>query len=1568
MFCEDPLWNANLTWYTDNPDFTTCFHQTVLVYVPLAILLLFLPVELYYARKSKDRHIPFTVLNGTKIILNLILISLPLVDLFYVINQDAAWVHLVASIARAITFIVTLGLLLICLRRGLVTSGVLFYFWTLLVIADGLTFRSAIMSGYAKGPDSMPPFVTALIQYPIVVAMFFLNCWADARPKHINLDGKATIPLANHPIINCHTPSFADQLENITPERYASHISRMLFGWVDPLTWKGWKTTLDKSELWALKDTNRCSGVIPAWNSCWSKQVKNSKGHDVSILPTLFKAFGPAYFFSSILMLGVSVLQFASPQIVDLLIAFVSSDDPNWKGYLYTFLIVAITFSVSVLNSQSFYQEYLVGLRVRTALISAIYRKSLKLSNTARKEMTVGETTNLMQIDTQKFMDITLYFNLIWSSPLQIALALYFLWGTLGPSALAGLGVMILFLPLNVIITSKMKKLQVSQMRSKDRRTKLMDEILNGIKILKLYAWETSFQDKVLQLREDEVQALKVMAYWNAGMTFLWTCAPVMIALASFGAFVLSDSNNILDANTAFVSLTLFNLLRVPMNLLPTLMVYLVQCQVSLKRVNKFMNSEELDPNTVTHNNQVKDAIHIDNASFRWDKNQEPTIKNISLRVKEGSLVALVGQVGAGKSSLISAMLGEMDRTQGSINTKGQISYVPQQAWIQNGTVQYNITFGNRFKESTYKRVIDSCALRTDLDMLPGGDQTEIGEKGINLSGGQKQRVSMARATYNGGKLFFLDDPLSAVDSHVGAHMFKHVIGPEGILKNKTRILATHSAKYLPQCDNIVVMKNGEITEMGTYKELLRDDGEFAEFLIQYLTEEQDKEAEEDGANDTLENLKQELEVVMGKDKVQRQLSYAKSQKSESCSSVQTSRTKSGQRNRRNRKDSILTDLESIQESTIIKPGTQLIEDEKSAVGGVKWSVYQYYGRSVGNLMLFASLILYGSYQGFSVGSSIWLSRWSIDPLASTDTSVRNMYLGVYGVLGLFQAVFIMAGTVFISIACLNAAITMHATMLQRILRSPMSFFDTTPLGRILNRFSKDIDIIDITIPQILRSLLVQILTVVGTIFIICFANPIFIAIIIPVFIIYYFVQKFYVATARQVKRLESITRSPIYSHFGETISGAPTIRAYGVTEKFIGENEAKIDINQECYYPTFVSSRWLSIRLECIGNLIILFAALFTVLSRDKLDPGLVGLTLSYALTITNSMSFLVSMTSEIETNMVGVERVREYQEIPTEAALEMPEQDPPPGWPKYGVVRFADYQTRYRKGLDLVLKGIDCHIQSGEKIGIVGRTGAGKSSLTLGLFRIIESAGGAIIIDDQDIGLMGLHRLRSRLTIIPQDPVLFSGSLRMNLDPFNKYSDQDLWTALDHAHLKAYVSNLPKALHFEVNEGGENLSVGQRQLVCLARALLRKTKVLILDEATAAVDLETDDLIQATIRTEFSDCTVLTIAHRLNTIMDSSKVIVLDAGKVIEFDTPGKLLKNKQSVFYGMVNEAGLAPKDDIGDLMQLDSFIEEDGEESSESDPKPITPPTLGTSPNGKEREGDAEDKDGASGGSV
>jgi len=806
-------------------------------------------------------------------------------------------------------------------------------------------------------------------------------------------------------------------------------------------------------------------------------------------------------------------------------------------------------------------------LRVRTALISAIYRKSLRLSNTAKKEMTVGETTNLMQIDTQRFMDLCLWLNLAWACPLQIVLAMYFLWQVLGPASLAGrvlhtgpffslltilrlgLAVMILLIPLNAVIAANMRRLQLAQMKQKDKRTKIMDEILTGIKILKLYAWENSFRDKVtkrypainmksfaqvLGIRATEINFLKRLAYFNAVMTFLWTCAPVVIALASFAAFVLSgDGDHVLDASTAFVSLALFNLLRMPMNLLPMLLVQLVQCQVSLKRIDRFMNAAELDPYAVGRNSKASHAVHVDKADFAWDAVEGEKVKSnltdIDLQVADGLLVAVVGPVGAGKSSLLNALLGEMERVKGNVNIRGKVCYVPQVAWIQNGTVRYNITFGEPYERRKYDKVLSVCALRPDLATLPGGDQAEIGERGINLSGGQKQRLSLARATYSEGDVYLLDDPLSAVDAHVGAHLFAQVVGPGGMLDDKTRILVTHSARFLPKCDRIVVMKDGGISEAGTYPELLAAGGEFADFLIQYLADE--KEANNGGEGEEgqdrrlsvmsgseLEELAQNLEAALGAERFHRQLSVAKT-RSRSATSGTASTTSNvpfkvggfQPRSRQNaershnppkRRVSHVSALSSGGlakpgdpcllasddekevmdgvEGRELSPGQALIEAEQAEEGSVKLTVYAYYSKSVGIWMCVMTVVMFFIFQGFSAGSSIWLSAWSTDPLASVDDGVRDKYLAVYGVLGIFQGVAVMIAAMALSIGCLNAASRLHEAMLNRVLRAPMSFFDTTPLGRILNRFSKDIDVVDVVLPMIIRGLMTQLLTVLG--------------------------------------------------------------------------------------------------------------------------------------------------------------------------------------------------------------------------------------------------------------------------------------------------------------------------------------------------------------------------------------------------------------------------------------------------------------------------------------------------------
>ncbi|XP_065205456.1 multidrug resistance-associated protein 1-like isoform X2 [Planococcus citri] len=1395
------------------------------------------------------------------------------------------------------------------MRFGRRSSAVLFLFSFVLMVCGIPRCRTEIRSTWSSKNERLNAtmeLVSYMIYYFIVLAVFLMNCFVDSPPRI--------------------SPRRIDK--NVCPRKESSFLSRLLFTWFEPLIWKGYRKSLQKEDLWNLDYSILSANIVPKFEKYWKETLEkigknsdlkikikceNKKQHDInkvkyklndradeyaSIVPALLRTFGITFILGTSLKVFLDVFVFVNPQILSSLIDFMGSNQPMWRGYMFAVLLFIIAIIQTILSAQ--YQQimYTIGLQIRTCLISIIYKKALSVSNGARRDFTVGEMVNLMSVDAYRFVDLFSFSYLLISTPVQIILSIYFLWQILGPSVLAGLSVMMVSILVNSYVASRVKSLQFQQMHKKDDRLKLMNQILSGIKVLKLYAWEPSFEKQVLAIRNEEIKIMKKQAYLCGVGTFVWSSTTFLIYLATFAAYVLTSDKNVLNAQVAFVSLALFNILKLPLLTVPQFLSNLVQSVVATKRIDKFLNCEDLNLCSVTHENRSETLV-IENGSFSWEGPKGSAIlRNISLKVDSGALVAVVGPVGSGKSSLISAFLGEMYKLSGVVNTKGTVAYVPQQAWIQNTTLRDNITFGEAPRSLYYNGVLEACALKPDLEILPAGDLTEIGEKGINLSGGQKQRISLARAVYYAADIYFLDDPLSAVDSHVGKHIFEQVIGPNGLLKNKTRILVTHSVTYLSQVDLIVVLKNGCISESGTFEELLENKGDFSEFLITYL--EQNSEADEEDL-DKLKNILVEKNITSEKLFVRQN-----SLKSESGSigSFKRQRSMNSQRvgSLRKRKN-------------IEKPvaGQKLTEDEHAESGTITWDVYVHFARSVGISMTFIIVFLNCALQGLSVVSSMWLSKWSDDKNATTpegtqDLGKRDYYLSIYTVMGLSKCFIEFFTDISIRIGCWNSAQVLHNLMLFNLFRLPLSFMDVTPGGRILSRFSKDIDVVDSSLPDQITGLCFCFGDVLCTLFIVSCSTPIFISVILPIAALYYFCQRFYVATSRQLKRLESVSRSPIYSHFVETLVGSQSIRAYGLAEKFIKESEEKVDLNHQSYYLNVVSNRWLSVRTESICNLVIFFASFFAVVDRDSISPGLAGLSIGYTLQIALTLSWSVYMSSEVETNIVSIERIKEYSEIPKEAAWKLPNESVPENWPSKGDINFQNFQVRYREGLQLVLKGITCSVDGGQKVGIVGRTGAGKSSLTLSLFRILESAGGKILIDGIDIATLGLHTVRSRLTIIPQDPILFAGSLKINLDPFGEYSDDSLWRSLELAHLKPYVLSLNNGLSHEITEGGENFSVGQRQLICLARALLRKTKILILDEATAAVDLETDDLIQSTIRKEFADCTVLTIAHRLNTIMDYDKIIVLDNGYVVEYDSPHVLLESKNSVFYGMAVDAGL------------------------------------------------------------
>uniref|UniRef100_A0A8C3DLY5 ATP binding cassette subfamily C member 2 n=1 Tax=Corvus moneduloides TaxID=1196302 RepID=A0A8C3DLY5_CORMO len=1528
-FCGSIFWNDSYLARPD-ADLPVCFQQTVLVWVPLGFFWVLAPWQLLPMCKSRAKKSSVTILYVIKQVLATLLMLTAVAELALAFVEDAEQdVVPAVQYTNPSLYIATWIMVLLihdarrfCLCRD---SGVLFCFWILSLLCGILPFQSlvrkALQVGFGRKLSASP----ALVLFP-----------------------------------------------KKNPEVTASILSSITFEWYSSMVLKGYRKPLEIEDVWELKDKDKTKALYTAFEKNMKtamqkaqaelekrKRKKRRQGSDPDHVNSMSKAqsqdilvleekqpkkkkkkkmgdnkdSGPpkdyargwlmktlAKTFRQNLLLAVAfkvvhdALVFVSPQLLKLLIAFVSDEDSfAWQGYLYAILLFLTALIQSLCLQQHFSLCFQLGINVRASLIAAIYKKSLTMSGATRKESTVGETVNLMSADAQRFMDMANFVHQLWSSPLQIILSIVFLWGELGPSVLAGIATMVLLIPINAFLVAKAKTIQERNMKNKDERMKIITEILNGIKILKLFAWEPSFEKRVNDIRAHELKNLVNFGYLQSVSIFVFTCAPFLVSLASFAVYVLVDENNILDAQKAFTAISLFNVLRFPMAMLPMVLSSLVQTNVSTARLERYLSGEDLDTSAIHHNPIAGSAVRFSEATFAWEQDGDAAIRDVTLDVTPGSLVAVVGAVGSGKSSLVSAMLGEMENIKGHINIQGSLAYVPQQAWIQNATLKDNILFGSELDEAKYQQVLKACALLPDLELLPAGDQTEIGEKGINLSGGQKQRVSLARAVYSNADIYILDDPLSAVDAHVGKYLFEHVLGPKGLLQKKTRILVTHSISFLPQVDNIVVLAAGAVSEHGSYSTLLAKKGAFAQFLNLYGNQEEDVPEENTTAGD-------EEEADEGVDPcVEEGSGDVVTMTLKREASIHRRKLSRSQETRR--RQSCLGLVGGVVEGSTVGSrvesqgcaGCHCLRSDGLSCPQVKFSMYLRYLRAVGLCFSFWIVMGYvGQYVAY-VGSNLWLSAWTDDAQHYVNqtypTQQRDLRIGVFGALGVSQgeALFLLFATMLSAQGAMRASRVMHQQLLSNILRVPMSFFDTTPTGRIINRFAKDIFTVDETIPMSFRTWLSCFMAIISTLIMICLATPFFAVVIVPLSVFYYFVLRFYISTSRQLRRLDSVTRSPIYSHFGETVSGLSVIRAYGHQERFLKHNETTMDINQKSVYSWIISNRWLAIRLEFVGSLVVFFSALLAVIAKGTLEGGIVGLSVSSALNVTQTLNWLVRTSSELETNIVAVERVHEYMKVQNEAPW-VTKKRPPRGWPSKGEIQFIDYQVRYRPELDLVLQGISCNIGSTEKVGVVGRTGAGKSSLTNCLFRVLEAAGGKITIDEVDIATIGLHDLRKNLTIIPQDPVLFTGTLRMNLDPFDQYSDEEVWKALELAHLKTYVQGLPEGLLHLVSEGGENLSVGQRQLVCLARALLRKAKILILDEATAAVDLETDHLIQTTIRREFADCTVLTIAHRLHTIMDSNRVMVLQAGQIVEFDSPEALLM-KQGIFSAMAKDAGIA-----------------------------------------------------------
>ncbi|KAF8815566.1 multidrug resistance-associated ABC transporter [Phlegmacium glaucopus] len=1179
------------------------------------------------------------------------------------------------------------------------------------------------------------------------------------------------------------------------------------------------------------------------------------------------------------------------------------------------------------------------GLYVRTGIVGNIFRKSLRLSGRARNEHSVGQITTMISSDATHLDLFTGFAHHLWAAPIQLIIGIGLLIGTLGYSALVGLGVLIIGFPLQVVLILIVINQRKKGAKITDKRVRLTTEVLQGIRLIKMYGWEAFYTQQIGEYREKEIKTIRTSAFAVSWLVALFSFIPVLASILSFITYGLTGHN--LNIAVIFASLQLFNIIRIPLIIFPFVLSSLASALVSLDRISKFLTADELgkpyhidqtlplavqvngdftwekvlgvngekgkaeenskddkgtsgkDKKKKTDKKTPKDAMRsrwwkskkttdqdqlpstIDDSKITGDGNNDSTekqeeppfsLKDLRFEVPKGSFVAIVGRVGCGKSSLLQAMIGEMRRTKGEVVFSGAVAYVPQVPWIRNATLRENVLFGQEDDEKRFRNVVQACNLEHDLAVLPQGENTAIGEKGINLSGGQKARVSLARAAYSQSDIVILDDPLSAVDAYVGKHILDHCL-LEGPLANRTRILVTHSLHVLDKVDYIYVMDNGVIIEQGTYSSLMLDGLAFSRLMDEYGNAES-----------------------RGKD----------SQKERN-----PGRAKKGNEPLQYEPDS----AEDV-----------LMQLEERNVGAVSWEIYKKYLRFAGGLSwapLILGLLIIS--QGTQVFTTLFLGFWTGNTIHGFK---QSSYMAVYAALGAFTAVAAFALTYAFVLVGLMASLNLFRAALSGVLASPTSFFDTTPMGRILSRLSKDQNTIDQELPITLMQFLTTFSSVLGTIALVFYTFPYLGIIFLPMAFLYYFVSVYYRRSSVETKRLDSLLRSILYGSYSETLTGLSTIRAY----REQADADQGLDMENRAYLMTVSMQRWLAVRLDFFGNVLVLGIALFAAGFRTSVNPAKIGVVLTYTLGSRFSMhTEMISMFATSEQNMNAVERVLHYSELSPEGN-DHSSSNPPPSWPAGGMIKFVNVKLAYREGLPLVLKGIDFQISPGEKIGIVGRTGAGKSSLIQALLRTVELQDGKIEIDCLDISQVELHVLRNRLALVPQDTTLFLGTLRDNLDPQRLRTDAEVIEVLQRAWLLPKDGPVDPAVEAKfsldsvVGDEGSNYSTGEKQLLALSRALIKNSRIIILDEATSSVDVETDSKIQRTIQTEFASSTLLCIAHRLNTIgkfflnklPHYDRIIVMDDGKVAEFDTVLNLFDRNDSIFRSLCDEASLERTD--------------------------------------------------------
>ncbi|KAF1329536.1 Abc transporter c family member 2, partial [Globisporangium splendens] len=1324
--------------------------------------------------------------------------------------------------------------------------------------------------------------------------------------------------------------------ERENPLHRASLFSVLSTHWLQPLVTLGARKILEKEDIWAVCPDDACDQLYDRFVAHYAP---NNQGAAAStggffkisqVAIALLKTFRRdiiIIFGNYLAYLTAMVLQ---PYLAQAILDYLNDRDNMFgieSGYVLVVLLAAVSFvGVSCLN-YGFFMSSRVGVNMRSVMMDIVYQKALRLSCVARQAYTTGEIVTLMSVDSERIFNGMVTGPWIFIAPLAFIvtiLLIALLFDVI--SALCGALLLAIVLYVSVRLADRIGDLQEELLEVVEERVKVTSEALQGIRVMKFYAWEESLARRVEKIRAVEVALYRRFHYLQIVNTNLLFLTPVFLGGLILGLYVIRHGD--MTVTDAYTLIAMVNISRLAVNLFPLAIASISQANIAYGRIDSYLGSDELD--AVSSSNAIEQdqsraddtpigSISVRNAQFQWVRAApsvvvvadpqvpEPVdgdgkengdgampgdggfvLEGVNLEVDAGSLVMIVGKVGSGKSSLLNALLGEMIVVDGNVAIDGEISYVSQESWIRNSSVKDNILFESEFDADRYEKVLEATQLALDLYALPNGDQTEIGERGINLSGGQKARVAIARAMYRSKyDILVLDDPLSAVDPHVAHAIFDHCV--VGLAKEKTRLLVLNSHyDLLVHADKILVVEDGRIAGDGTYDQII---AQFPDLGARNKALEDDVIDEHEGTNEEKKNHDAAVAAA---------------------SAIRAKEAAAAIAKQHNNKNNASANAPL---DTNDSDPAKLIEEEDRVKGKVSGDTYMAYFDETGFngvLVVIVISFAYASSQSLKILVDWWQGHWAKNMARDgVDPSYSGLTFGMW-YLGfiLICAVMTFARGFLMMESCVRSSKNLHDELFRRVLNAPVNrYFDVTPVGRILNRFSNDLDQVDSNLPQQYQNLFQSMVVFLGCL-VVCALASFWVGLsYIPMLMIFVITGLYFKKTSREVKRLEGITRTPVFNLFGETLNGLHTIRAFKMQDTFTKLNKQAVDDNTSFYFTYWAAGRWLAVRLDWLSVVIIFVVALYLVIAKGDIGPVLAGISLTYSLMLTSMVQWVVRAVDMTDNAMTSVERLLHFRQIPAETDGNHCAPINPELWPSQGAIRFDKLCLKYRPELPLVLRGVNMDILGGEKVGICGRTGAGKSSLMIALFRICEFESGTVYIDGLDIQSVKLRDLRRSLAIIPQDPVLYSGSLRENLDPFGEYADDLIWSVLKQVHLFDSVTKWGAGLDFVVSERGDNLSVGQRQLLCIARALLKDSKIVVLDEATANVDTATDNLIQVTIKETFVNKTVLIIAHRINTIMHCDKIAVMDAGQVAEFGSPEALLSQSESIFASLAKRSAQA-----------------------------------------------------------